>query len=124
MELGLNINLACQSAVWVRELVDAPIKIFKVSTGRATFETAPGHFTVGWLVDDWYESRTYPEGWMYRPQFFDRGRALHGSLEDSMVHSYPASHGCVRMMQKDVDYLWDNGFTKGSLVHVYQKWRG
>lgn len=124
MRYGLNVNLQCQSAIWIREQLENPMKIFKVSTGRATFETAIGDYQVGWLIDDWYESRTYPEGWMYRPQFFDRGRALHGSSDDSMVQSYPASHGCVRMMQNDVDYLWDNGFTKGSIVNIYGKWIG
>jgi lipoprotein-anchoring transpeptidase ErfK/SrfK len=124
MRYGLNVNLQCQSAIWIREQLESPMKIFKVSTGRPTFETAIGDFQVGWLIDDWYESRTYPEGWMYRPQFFDRGRALHGSSDDSMVQSYPASHGCVRMIQKDVDYLWDNGFAKGSIVNIYGTWRG
>lgn len=124
MQLGININLRCQSAVWIREQVDSPMKIFKVSTGRAGFETARGSYKVGWLIDDWYESRTYPEGWMYRPQFFDRGRALHGSLDDSMVKAYPASHGCVRMLHKDVDYLWDNGFGKGSTVNICGTWVG
>jgi hypothetical protein len=129
MRFGININLQCQSAVLIQESPDEaspmpPIKIFKVSSGRAGFETVQGEFQVGWLIDDWYESRTYPEGWMYRPQFFDRGRALHGSLDDSMVKAYPASHGCVRMMQRDVDYLWDHGFGKKSIVYIYGKWIG
>jgi lipoprotein-anchoring transpeptidase ErfK/SrfK len=78
---------------------------------------------VGWLIDDWYESRSYPDGWMYRPQFFNMGQAIHGSSLDSAVHSYPASHGCVRMLHKDIDYLWANGFGKGSVVNVYGTWR-
>ena len=122
MSLGLNINLRCQSAVWVREDVEHPYTIFPVSSGKKDFETILGTYNVGWLIDDWYESRTYPEGWMYRPQFFNKGQAIHGSLDDSMVQTYPASHGCVRMLQKDIDYLWDNNFGKDSLIHIYGKW--
>ncbi len=124
MQLGLNVNLTCQAAIWVREDVETPFKIFPVSTGRAGFETLLGVYYVGWLIDDWYESRTYPEGWMYRPQFFNQGQAIHGSLDDSMVMTYPASHGCVRMMQKDIDYLWNNNFGKKSLINVYGYWEG
>ena len=124
MALGLNINLRCQSAVWVREDLEDPYKIFPVSSGKAGFETILGTYNVGWLIDDWYESRTYPEGWMYRPQFFNKGQAIHGSLDDSMVQTYPASHGCVRMIQKDIDYLWDNNFGKNSLIHIYGNWIG
>ena len=124
MALGLNINIRCQSAVWVREDLENPYKIFPVSSGKAGFETLLGTYNVGWLIDDWYESRTYPEGWMYRPQFFNKGQAIHGSVDDSMVQTYPASHGCVRMIQKDIDYLWDNNFGKNSLIHIYGNWIG
>ena len=124
MALGLNINLRCQTAIWIREDVETPYKIFPVSSGKTEFETILGTYNVGWLIDDWYESRTYPEGWMYRPQFFNKGQAIHGSIDDSMVQTYPASHGCVRMIQKDIDYLWDNNFGKNSLIHVYGSWIG
>jgi hypothetical protein len=124
MQVGLNVNLKCQSAIWVQEDSQEPLKIFKVSTGRATFETISGQYTIGWLIDDWYESRTYPEGWMYRPQFFNAGQAIHGSLEDSMVHSYPASHGCIRMVRKDIDFLWATGYGRYSAINIYEKWVG
>lgn len=124
IEAGLNINLTCQSAIWLQYETSTPMTIFKISSGRQTLETTPGNFAVGWSVDDWYESRKYPDGWMYRPMFFNKGEAIHGSQTDSMVHSYPASHGCVRMMQADIDTLWAAGFGKGSTVHVYGKWVG
>ena len=121
---GLNINLTCQSAIWLQYETSTPLTIFKISSGRPTLETTPGTYSIGWSIDDWYESRRYPDGWMYRPLFFYNGQALHGSESDSMVHSYPASHGCVRMMQADIDTLWSAGFGKGSTVHVYGKWIG
>ena len=121
--LGLNINLTCQAAYWLREDESNPIEIFKASTGRAEFPTEPGDYIVRWTIDDWYESKQFPDGWMYRPMFFNEGQALHGSETDSMVHSYPASHGCVRMLHKDIDFLWNQGFGAGSIVHVYGKWK-
>lgn len=122
MKLGLNVNLTCQTAIWKRKVVEEKIPIWKVSTGQKEFETLPGNFKVGWLVDGWYESRTYPEGWMYRPQFFNGGQAIHGTRDADAVHSYPASHGCVRMKRANVDYLWANGFDKGSRINVYGRW--
>ena len=120
--LGLNINLTCQAAYWLREDEANPIEIFKASTGRAEFPTDPGDYKVRWTIDRWYESKQFPDGWMYRPMFFNEGQALHGSQTDSMVHSYPASHGCVRMLHKDIDFLWREGFGTGSIVHVYGRW--
>ena len=121
MKLGLNVNLTCQTAIWKRKSVEE-FSIWKVSTGRQEFDTLPGRFRVGWLVDGWYESRTYPEGWMYWPQFFNGGQAIHGTHNPDDVHSYPASHGCVRMKRADIDYLWANGFGIGSRVNVYGRW--
>jgi lipoprotein-anchoring transpeptidase ErfK/SrfK len=122
MKLGLNVNLTCQTAIWKRSTPGEEIEIWKVSTGREEFETVPGRFKVGWLVDGWYESRKYPEGWMYRPQFFNGGQAIHGTRDADAVHSYPASHGCVRMKRANIDYLWANGFAIDPRVNVYGRW--
>jgi hypothetical protein len=120
--LGLNINLSCQVAIWVRDDVKKPITIFKISSGKEGYETLPGTYKVGWSIDAWYESRTYPDGWMYRPLVFNIGQAIHGSQTEQMVHDYPASHGCVRAPKKAIDNLWKNGFGNGSIVHVYGRW--
>lgn len=45
-----------------------------------------------------------PLGTLYRPLYFHRGWAVHGSPS---VPSYPASHGCVRLSNNDQDWLWD-----------------
>lgn len=121
---GLNINLTCQSAIWIREKEESELRIMQVSTGRKGTETSRGTFKVGWLIDDWYQSHQFPDGLMYRPQFFHTGQALHGATSDLMVHSYPASHGCVRMKRADIDFLWGNSFGKGSTVIVYGTWKG
>lgn len=121
-EVGLNISKTCQSAVWIKDQDHEEIRIMIASTGMPGFETDTGTFKVGWKVDRWYLSIIYPDGWMYRPLFFNNGQAVHGSEYDSYVHWFPASHGCVRMLGKDIDALWSSGFGNGSTVRVYGSW--
>lgn len=121
---GLNINITCQSAILIDAKQEAKLRIMQVSTGRSGAETSRGSFKVGWLIDDWYQSHQFPDGWMFRPQFFHKGQAIHGSMNDLMVHSYPASHGCVRMKRADINYLWATGFGRGSTINVYGTWKG
>lgn len=62
-----------------------------VSTGAWGMETPVGDYRVYRRMGGWYHS---PLGGMYRPLFFHRGYAMHGSLS---VPLEPASHGCVRL---------------------------
>ena len=120
--VGLNINRTCQSAVWVKSEDRKNYQITIASTGMPGLETDIGTFKVQWRVDRWYESIAYPDGWMYRPMFFNRGQAVHGSEFDIWVYPYPASHGCVRMLGAFIDQLWASGFGNGSTVRVYGTW--
>lgn len=124
--IGMNVNKACQSAIWLKDSSRQKFEIFYVSTGSPAFnQTKGGTWSVTWRVNRWYESVQIPDGWMYRPMFFsNRGEALHGSENDSMVHWYPASHGCVRMLHADIDKLWSEGFGVGDQVRVYGTWQG
>jgi len=56
-------------------------------------------------------------GQLWRPKFFDGGFAIHG---DSYVPPYPASHGCVRVSNEAIDWIWaDNLAPIGTTVWVY-----
>lgn len=122
--VGMNINKTCQSAVWVKDATMQNFEIFYVSTGVEPGGTDVGTWSVTWKVNRWYESVQIPDGWMYKPIFFAyKGQALHGSEKDSFVHWYPASHGCVRMLHKDIEKLWAAGFNMGDKVRVYGKWQ-
>jgi hypothetical protein len=56
-------------------------------------------------------------GQLWRPKFFDSGFAIHG---DSYVPPYPASHGCVRVSNEAIDWIWaDNIAPMGTTVWVY-----
>ena len=120
--VGLNINRTCQSAIWVKNKERTDFYVTIASTGMPGLESEVGTYKVSWSVDRWYESIAYPDGWMYRPMFFNRGQAVHGSEYDQWVYPYPASHGCVRMLGKDIDALWAAGFNYRGNVRVYGTW--
>ena len=69
-------------------------------------------------------NRERPDGWwigdlgqIYRPKYFIGGVAIHGSMS---VPAYPASHGCVRVTVKAMDFIWDNDILlRGTQVLVY-----
>jgi len=68
--------------------------------------------------------RVRPDGWwigdlgqIYRPKYFIGGVAIHGSMS---VPAYPASHGCVRVTVRAMDFIWDNDILpRGTQVLVY-----
>jgi hypothetical protein len=57
----------------------------------------------------YYEVDEYdpgPLGVLYRPKYFIRGVAVHGYPN---VPAVPASHGCVRVTNAAMDWLWASG---------------
>ncbi|MBK5306950.1 MAG: murein L,D-transpeptidase [Frankiaceae bacterium] len=80
-------------------------------TSRAT--TPRGSFAITRKIDDPYHES--PLGILYRPAYFYRGWAVHGSAS---VPAYPASHGCVRITNGAMDRLY-NLLTIGTPLTVY-----
>ncbi|GIG29642.1 L,D-transpeptidase family protein [Cellulomonas marina] len=78
--------------------------------------TPTGEYTVVREVDGLRES-SLELGTLYRPKYFRAGWAVHGS--DS-VPPWPASHGCVRVANSAMDWIWDTwGAPIGTPVVVY-----
>ena len=83
---------------------------FNTSTGNGRYyyqdgvryqaTTPRGHFSVIREIDGPHVS---PLGLLYRPKFFVDGYAVHGSLS---IPAYPASHGCARVSNSAINYLW------------------
>lgn len=91
-------------------------KVFDVSTGREGFRTPPGTHMIYDEVDGWHDS-----GWgsVWRPKYYYEPTALafHGYEN---VPPYPASHGCVRLINPAIDWLWDYGNVPvGTTVLIY-----
>lgn len=89
--------------------------IVNTSTGRTPRATTPaGTWRFGRQIDRWH---TAPLGRLYRPKFFFRGYAVHGSLS---IPGYPASHGCARVSVPAMDLLWSrSGIRRGDRVVIY-----
>ncbi len=73
---------------------------FTVDGQRAVAATPVGKFHVIWEKDGLVANSL---GELWRPKFFYSGFAIHG---DSFVPPYPASHGCVRVSNEAIDWIW------------------
>lgn len=85
------------------------------SGGRWKTATTPkGKFAMYRLYSSGWQSG--PLGSMYRPGYYDRGWAIHGS---NSIPPYPASHGCARISVAAADLLWSQKWiVKGRRVLV------
>ena len=82
----------------------------------AVAETIGGHIRIydevdGLVVDNLGE--------LWRPKYFDGGFAIHGG---SYVPPVPVSHGCVRVSNEAIDWIWSQGLAPiGTAVWVYRR---
>ena len=84
------------------------------TTGKASTPTPPGTFSIFRQVNGWDPG---PFGSLYRPKYFTGGIAVHGGVP---VVAAPASHGCVRLPDPAVDWLWGADLAPiGTRVVVY-----
>ena len=85
----------------------------KYESGRAV--TPSGKFKISrQRADGWWEGDL---GKIYRPKYFNGGRAIHGS---NSIPGKPASHGCVRVSIPAMDMLWTLDWVgRGLRVWVY-----
>ncbi|CAM3683890.1 L,D-transpeptidase family protein [Isoptericola cucumis] len=85
--------------------------------GRSyTASTPRGSYAVYMERDRLHES-TLELGAMWRPKYFNGGFAVHGSPS---IPPVPASHGCVRVSNSAMNWLWDDwGMPHGTPVIVY-----
>jgi N-acetylmuramoyl-L-alanine amidase len=84
------------------------------TTGKASTPTPPGSFSIFRQVNAWDPG---PNGSLYRPKYFNQGIAVHGGPP---VIADPASHGCVRVPDPAIDWLWSSDLAPiGTSVIVY-----
>lgn len=88
-----------------------------VALGRTYLAYTPtGDWVVERQIDALHESGL-ELGPMYRPKYFHRGWAVHGSPS---VPPWPASHGCVRVSNAAMNWIWDAwGAPLGTRVLIY-----
>jgi lipoprotein-anchoring transpeptidase ErfK/SrfK len=100
---------------WAVNVSTGTEKPYHVNGRTELADTPPGRWTVDWAEDgmDWGEL-----GGLYRPRYFHSdGIAVHGYHD---VPAYAASHGCVRVANQVMDWIWSaNVMPLGSSVWVY-----
>ena len=100
---------------WVLNTSTGTEKPYRVDGRTELADTPPGHWQVGRVVNG---IDTGPLGGLYKPRYFHRdGIVVHGYHS---VPAYPASHGCVRVSEPAMDWIWSNDVMPvGSTVWVY-----
>ena len=87
---------------------------FNTSTGTSRTPTPRGTYRNFRRVNKMDYS---PLGKLWRPVYFYRGYAIHGSTS---IPGYPASHGCARVSNAAMDYIWARNLAPiGRSVRVY-----
>ncbi|HVB91535.1 MAG TPA: peptidoglycan-binding protein [Acidimicrobiales bacterium] len=82
--------------------------------GNVLAATPVGHFSIFRSVDGMV---TDSLGQLWRPRYFTGGFAIHG---DSSVPPHPVSHGCVRLSNEAIDFVWAANLAPiGAAVWVY-----
>jgi hypothetical protein len=82
--------------------------------GCAVANTPVGHFRIDSEIDGLVVD---PLGELWRPKYFDTGFALHG---DSYVPPEPVSHGCIRVSNEAIDWIWSANIAPiGTEIWVY-----
>ena len=77
--------------------------------------TPQGHFHIYRQTDAMVVSSL---GQLWRPKFFYGGFAIHG---DSDVPPEPVSHGCIRVSDEAIDWIWSQNLAPvGTAVRVYR----
>ena len=97
----IEVDRAAQVAIVVGG--DGTAIAVNATTGKAATPTPPGTYSIFRQVNGWDPG---PYGPLYRPKYFTGGIALHGGVP---VLAGPASHGCVRLPDPAVDWLWSSG---------------
>jgi peptidoglycan hydrolase-like protein with peptidoglycan-binding domain len=77
--------------------------------------TPEGRFLISREIDGYQTSHL---GRLYRPKYFHPdGFAIHGA---AFVPPYPASHGCVRVSNAAMDFIWSQKLAPiGTQVYIY-----
>jgi hypothetical protein len=114
---GLNVSITCQAAYFVTDGVVE--RMFRVTTGAAD-STPRGVFKVQRRTDGWRRSTLYPV-MLYKPLNINGPIAVHGVPQPSFIRTAPASHGCVRLPNRGMDWLFPR-LPIGASVRVYGRW--
>jgi lipoprotein-anchoring transpeptidase ErfK/SrfK len=103
------------TVAWTLNVSTGTEQPYEVDGRNELADTPVGHWKVSWAVDG---DDVGALGTLYRPRYFHAdGIAVHGYHS---VPAYPASHGCVRVTEAAMDWIWAaNLMPIGSVVWVH-----
>jgi peptidoglycan hydrolase-like protein with peptidoglycan-binding domain len=88
--------------------------VLDISSGKRSTPTPTGSYVIQRQIDG---LRISDLGELWRPKYFTGGYALHGS---SSVPTSAASHGCVRLTNAEIDWVWSSGVAPvGTPISLY-----
>jgi lipoprotein-anchoring transpeptidase ErfK/SrfK len=103
---ALSMTLNTSTGSGARYYSDGVWKTAYTPTGTYSIYS---RYTSGW--------QTGPLGSMWRPAYWYRGWALHGSTS---IPPYPASHGCIRISTSAMNTLYSRGLVPvGRRIIIY-----
>ena len=108
---AVEVNLTRRVVYLTRS--GAVTRILDASPGKPSTPTPTGSFSIIRRIDGWRQSSL---GLLWRPNYFYRGYALHGSTS---VPTSAASHGCVRVTIPAMNRVWSQ-LSIGERVYVYR----
>jgi len=114
---GVNFNIKCQMGYLVEN--SKVIKIFEITSGEKD-STPRGIFKAQRKTNGWRKSTLYDVN-LYKPININGAIAIHGVPSSAMITYKPVSHGCLRVPNHIMDYLFDK-IKIGDKVRVYQSW--
>jgi hypothetical protein len=79
-----------------------------VSTGRRSSPTEAGRFALNWRSTG--RASTVDPDW-YMPWYFNFGNREGLAFHAYSLPGYPASHGCIRLLERDAQWLFEWGQT-------------
>lgn len=108
----MEVDLAKQVVIFV---VSGRTRwVLNTSTGKSGWRTPRGRYRIFRQVN---RMDYGPLGSLWRPKYFNGGIAIHGS---GSIPGYPASHGCARVSNAAMNYVWGSGLAPiGRRVWVY-----
>jgi hypothetical protein len=113
-KLGRYIEIDITRQIEMISENGAVIWVFDVSTGARSTPTPRGTFRITRQINAMRISKL---GQLWRPKYFTGGYALHGSPS---VPNYPASHGCVRHTNAEINFIWEANLAPvGTPVTLY-----
>lgn len=103
------------AVLWTLNTSTGTEEPYEVDGRTELADTPVGHWKVSWAVDG---DDVGALGALYRPRYFHPdGIAVHGYYS---VPAYPASHGCVRVSEGAMDWIWAESIMPiGSVVWVH-----